>query len=75
MMFEEGSKQQNDIAKWEELERQMRELIYDPSREMTVKEGIVEDGNEEDDDTIYEVAPTGSVLLQIIPNVHYLILL
>ena len=75
VMFEEGSKQQNDIAKWEELERQMRELIYDPSREMTVKEGIVEDGNEEDDDTIYEVAPTGLVLLQIIPNVHYLILL
>jgi len=75
MMFEEGSKQQADIARWEEIERQMRALIYDPSREMTLKEDILEDGKEEDDDMIYEIAATGSALLQIIPDVHYLTLL
>ena len=66
MMFEEGSKQQSDIAKWEEIERQMRELIADPSREMALKADIFEDGGDEDedDDMIYEIGSTGSVLLQ-----------
>ena len=63
MMFEKGSKQQSDIAKWEEIERQMRGLIYDPSREMAVEGDVFEDGADEDDDKIYEIGSTGLGLL------------
>lgn len=63
LMFEEGSKQQGDVAKWEDLERQMVALYNDPSRDssLLVDEIIEEEEEEEDDDMILQVESTGYV--------------
>ncbi|KAH9482151.1 Dicer-like protein 2 [Psilocybe cubensis] len=63
LMFEEGSKQQGDVAKWEDLERQMVALYNDPSRDSSSPmEEDVEEEEEEDDDMVLQVASTGALL-------------
>jgi superfamily II DNA/RNA helicase len=60
VMFEEGT--QNGVAKWEALERQMVEKIYDPLRNVVLaNDNILVEDDEENDDRVYEVASTGSV--------------
>jgi len=65
LMFEEGSKQQQDVAKWEILEQQMVALYNDPSRDPTLMlDDIfdVEEDDEEDDNMVLYVESTGYVL-------------
>lgn len=38
LMFQEGSATQNDVAKWEDLERQMVNMYNDPSRDLILAE-------------------------------------
>ncbi|KAF8963391.1 hypothetical protein BDZ97DRAFT_1919826 [Flammula alnicola] len=64
VMFEEGGKQHADVAKWENLERQMVELYNDPSRDTSfVKDDeIIVDEEEDDDDMEFRVGSTGALL-------------
>ena len=61
VMFEEGSKQKEDIAKWENLEREMVALYNDPSRDLSLIVDEDENLAEEDNDMQFQVASTGSV--------------
>ena len=62
VMFEEGSKQKEDVAKWERLEREMVALYNDPSRDLSLIPDEDEDMGDEDYDEEFQVASTGSVL-------------
>ena len=65
VMFEEGSKQKEDVAKWENLEREMVALYNDPSRDLSlVVDEDDEDGGNEDNDMEFQVASTGSVFIR-----------
>lgn len=61
LMFEYGSKQQGDVAKWEDLERQMVALYNDPQRDssLLVDEAMDMVEEEEDDDMVLLVESTG----------------
>ena len=61
VMFEEGTKQKEDVAKWENLEREMVALYNDPSRDLSLIQDEDEGMSEEDNDMEFEVASTGSV--------------
>ena len=61
VMFEEGTKQKEDVAKWENLERQMVALYNDPSRDLALKSDDDLDTGDEDNDMQFQVASTGSV--------------
>ena len=54
LMFEEGGKQQADVAKWENLERQMVALYNDPLRDpdLLMDDDTIE---EEDEDEVLEL--------------------
>ncbi|KAF9553265.1 P-loop containing nucleoside triphosphate hydrolase protein [Agrocybe pediades] len=66
LMFEEGNKQQKDVAKWESLEQQMIALYNDPSRTTSsIPDDLFdcdEEEEEEDDDMILCVESTGALL-------------
>ncbi|KDR84248.1 hypothetical protein GALMADRAFT_133594 [Galerina marginata CBS 339.88] len=62
LMFEEGSKQQGDVAKWENLERQMVALYNDPLRDPTFSEDPIVEDEEEDNDMELKVESTGALL-------------
>lgn len=61
VMFEEGSKQKEDVAKWENLEREMVALYNDPSRDLSLILDEDEAMDDEDNDLEFQVASTGSV--------------
>ena len=61
VMFEEGTKQKEDVAKWENLEREMVALYTDPSRDLSFIQDEDLDVRDEDNDMVFEVASTGSV--------------
>jgi endoribonuclease Dicer len=61
VMFEEGSKQKEDVAKWERLEREMVALYNDPSRDLSLIPDEDQDMGDEDYDMEFQVASTGSV--------------
>ena len=58
VMFEKGSKQKEDVAKWENLERQMVALYNDPSRDLSLIPDEDENENmaDEDNDMEFQVA-------------------
>jgi len=63
VMFEEGSKQKEDVTKWESLEREMVALYNDPSRDHSLIWDDDLDTGDEDNDMEFQVASTGSVWL------------
>ena len=68
VMFEEGSKQKDDVTKWENLEREMVALYNDPSRDLSLLPE--EDQNmAEDNDMEFQVVSTGSVWFSF-PLIH-----
>ena len=59
VMFDEDTRQKEDVAKWENLEREMVALYTDPSRDLTfIQEEELEMGDD-DNDMEFEVASTG----------------
>lgn len=65
MMFEDGSKNQKDVAKWENLERQMVALYNDPRRDLEFildEQDSDEKEEEEDDDWVFRHPSTGALL-------------
>ena len=59
VMFDEDTRQREDVAKWEDLEREMVALYTDPSRDLTfIQEEKLEMGDD-DNDMAFEVASTG----------------
>ncbi|KAF8814056.1 P-loop containing nucleoside triphosphate hydrolase protein [Phlegmacium glaucopus] len=62
VMFEEGSKQKDDVAKWENLEREMVALYNDPSRDLSLIQDEDQDMGDEDNDMEFEVASTGALV-------------
>ena len=63
LMFEEGGKQQGQVTKWQELERQMVALYNDPRRDLAlgVDETVPED-DEEDENVAFRIKSTQYVL-------------
>lgn len=65
VMFEDGSKNQKDVAKWENLERQMVALYNDPTRDLEFildEQDSDEMEEEEDDDWVFRHPSTGALL-------------
>ena len=63
VMFEEGTRQREDVARWENLEREMVALYSDPSRDLSHIQDAeqLEDLSDDDNDMEFQVASTGSV--------------
>ena len=62
VMFEEGTRQREDVAKWENLEHEMKELYNDPSRDLShIQDDEEQDMVDDDNDMEFQVASTGSV--------------
>jgi endoribonuclease Dicer len=61
VMFDEGTKQKDDVAKWENLEREMVALYTDPSRDLSLILDEDQDMRDDDNDMEFQVASTGSV--------------
>ena len=62
VMFEEGTRQREDVAKWENLEREMVELYSDPSRDLShIQDDEEQDMSDDDNDMEFQIASTGSV--------------
>ena len=61
VMFEEGTQQKEDVAKWENLERKMVALYTDPSRDLPLIRDEDQDMSDDDNDMKFPVASTGSV--------------
>jgi ERCC4-related helicase len=56
LMFARGSQSQQDVQKWEMLERKMVEAYNDPSRNLAMAEDLTEGATEEDEeDEVFEV--------------------
>ena len=61
VMFEEGTQQKEDVAKWENLEREMVALYSDPSRDFPLIHDEDQDVRDDDNDMEFQVASTGLV--------------
>ena len=61
VMFDEDTRQKEDVAKWENLEREMVALYTDPSRDLSVIQDEDLEMSDDDNDMEFEVASTGSV--------------
>ncbi|KAF8809234.1 P-loop containing nucleoside triphosphate hydrolase protein [Phlegmacium glaucopus] len=62
VMFEEGSKHKEDVAKWENLEREMVALYNDPSRDLSLIPNDDQDMGDGDNDMEFQVASTGALI-------------
>ena len=61
VMFDEDTRQKEDVAKWENLEREMVALYSDPSRDLSLIYDEDQEMSDDDNDMEFEVASTGSV--------------
>jgi ERCC4-related helicase len=66
VMFDEDTRQREDVAKWENLEREMVALYSDPSRDLAFIQYEDQEMSDDDNDMEFEVASTGSVLFAFI---------
>lgn len=60
VMFATGGAEQGNVAKWENLEREMVALYNDPSRELDEK--VDDPENEEEEDLEFRIPSTGALL-------------
>jgi endoribonuclease Dicer len=60
-MFDEDTRQKEDVAKWENLECEMVALYSDPSRDFSYIQDEDQEMSDDDNDIEFEVASTGSV--------------
>ena len=70
VMFEEGTKQREDVAKWENLEREMVALYTDPSRDLSLIQDEDEDMRDDDNDMEFQVASTGLVWFAFVLTIN-----
>ncbi|KXN86833.1 Dicer-like protein 2 [Leucoagaricus sp. SymC.cos] len=60
LMFARGSRSQQDLQKWEDLERKMVELYQDPMRDLAMENDIMNGMEEDEEDEVFEVKSTGA---------------
>ena len=67
VMFDEDTRQKEDVAKWEKLEREMVALYTDPSRDLAFIHDEDQEMGDDDNDMEFEVASTGLVCFAFLP--------